>query len=71
MENFEKLCVCVEKFIPDGCKIDKNFFRQKNVTKNVFGGKKMSEIFFTNFKNKKNFKIFRELFFDFSFSKKQ
>jgi hypothetical protein len=61
--------VCVEKNVRDDCKIDKTFFRQKNVRKK-FLAEKMSEIFLQILKIK-NFKIFRELFFDFSFSKKQ
>jgi len=48
--------VCVEKFIPDGCKIDKNIFRQKKCQKKVFGGKK-SEIFLQILKIKKFLKF--------------
>jgi hypothetical protein len=63
--------VCVEKNIRDRLKIDKTFFRQKKCQKKVFGGKKKSKIFFTNFKNKKILKFLENYFLDFSFSKKQ
>jgi hypothetical protein len=50
-------------------KIDKNFFRQKNVTKKVFGGKNVTD-FFTNYKIKKNLKILENIFWIFIFLKK-
>jgi len=62
--------VCVEKFIPDGCKSIKTFSAKKNVTKNVFGGKNVTD-FFSNSRIKKIFKILENIFLDFSFSKKQ
>jgi hypothetical protein len=51
-------------------KTPKTFSAKKNCHKKVFGGKK-SEIFFTNFKNKKILKFLENYFLDFSFSKKQ
>jgi hypothetical protein len=62
--------VCVDKFIPDGCKSIKLFSAKKNVTK-MF----LAEIFVTDFFSnsiiKKIFKILENIFLDFSFSKKQ
>jgi hypothetical protein len=49
----------------------KKLFRQNKMSEKCFWQKKMSEIFFTNFKNKKNLKFLKNFFLDFSFSKKQ
>jgi hypothetical protein len=61
LEKFEKLCVCVEKNVRDPCKSPKTFFLT------FFGGRD----FFQNLDYKKNFKILKNIFLDFSFSKKQ
>ena len=70
LKNFQELCVCVEKNVRGDYKIDKTFSAKKNVRKKFLAEKK-SEIFFTNFKIKKNFKFLENYFLDFSFSKKQ
>jgi len=62
--------VCVEKFIPDGCKSLTFFPPKKNCHKKSFGRKNVRD-FFTNFKIKNIFKILENIFLDFSFSKKQ
>jgi hypothetical protein len=60
--------VCVEKFIPDGCKSVKTFSAKIKCQKKVFGGNFVTD-FFSNFKIKKIFKILENIFLDFHFLK--